>query len=113
LWEARKELDGILEEQFGRGVFDPEKYSVFQRAVSDMRRATNEFINEGTDDVFKANMRQLSDMFEARTRIAVDNYRLANSNAFSRCMAENPGKTKTIELILGGGAAVGVINAMR
>jgi hypothetical protein len=48
-------------------------------------------------------MRRLSDMYEARTRIAVDNYRLANSNAFSRWMAENPGKTKTIELILGGG----------
>jgi hypothetical protein len=108
LWNARKEIDHVLEEQFGRGVFDPEKYSVYQRAVTDMRRATNDFINEGTDDAFKANMRAMSDMFEARSRIALDNYRIANSNRFSRWMAENPGKTKAIELILGAGAAVGI-----
>lgn len=112
LWEARKELDSILEEQFGRGVFDPERYSVFQRAVSDMRRATNDFINQGTDDAFKGSMRQLSDMFEARGRIALDNYRLANSNAFKRWAAENPTKLKAIELILGGGAAAIAIPAL-
>jgi hypothetical protein len=112
LWEARKELDSILEEQFGRGVFDPEKYSVFQRAVSDMRRATNEFINEGTNDAFKGSMRQLSDMFEARGRIALDNYRLANSSSFKRWAAEHPTKLKALELILGGGAAAIAVPAL-
>jgi hypothetical protein len=66
-----------------------------------MRRATNDFINEGTNDAFKEDMRQLSDMFEARGRIALDNYRLANSNAFKRWAAENPTKLKAIEVILG------------
>ena len=50
-------------------------------------------------------------MYEARSRIAIDNYRVPNSNAFSRWMTENPGKTKAIELIFGGGAAVGVFKA--
>jgi hypothetical protein len=72
LWDARKEVDSVLEEQFGKGVFDPEKYSVFQRAVTDMLRTTNEFINEGTDDTFKQSMRLLSDMYEARSRIAIE-----------------------------------------
>jgi len=57
LLEVRKEIDNILEERFGKGAFDPKKYSVYQRAVADMRRATNEFLNEGTDDAFKQSMR--------------------------------------------------------
>jgi hypothetical protein len=48
-------------------------------------------------------MRQLSDMFEAHGRIALDSYRLANSNKFTRSAAENPKKLKGIELIVGVG----------
>jgi hypothetical protein len=73
-----------------------------------MRRSTNDFINDGTNDAFKESMRLLSDMYEARSRIAVDNYRLANSNAFSRWIAENPKKWNGIKLLIGGGAATGI-----
>jgi hypothetical protein len=42
-------------------------------------------------------------MYDARRRVVLDGYRLANSSRFSRWMAENPKKKETIKLILGGG----------
>lgn len=109
LWDARKEIDDVIEEQFGASSFNPDKYSALQRAVLDMRRATNDFIGEGIEDnLFKKEMQNLSRMYEARHNIALENYRVANAGKIEQWVKQNPAKAKAVKgLLIATGLGVG------
>lgn len=106
LWEARKDIDDIIEQQFGAAGFNPEKYSALQKAILDMRRATNDFIAEGIpDDGFKKQMQTLSRMYEARHNLALDNYAIQNKDSWQKWIANNPKKYAALKA----GALAGTI----
>lgn len=108
LWEARKDIDDIIEQQFGAAGFNPDKYSALQKAMLDMRRATNDFIAEGIpDNAFKTEMQRLSRMYEAKHNIALDNYAIQNKDAIIKWMANNPRKATALKLTIGAGALTG------
>jgi len=110
LWDARKEIDQVIEQQFGAAGFNPDKYSALQKAILDMRRATNEFIAEGVpDNAFQTGMRDMSNMYSARHNIALDNYAIQNKDWLTKFAANNPKKWAAMKAAglagtLGGGA---------
>lgn len=112
LWEARKDIDQVIEQQFGAAGFNPDKYSALQKAILDMRRATNDFIAEGIpDDTFRKEMRNMSNMYRARHNIALDNYAIQNKPMIIKFALNNPKKWATLKLaglgvLLSGGGAV-------
>lgn len=110
LWETRKDIDDMMENEFGDAVFNPEKGSAVKRAYLDSRRVINDFIADSTGDgVFKAKMKQLSNMYEARHNLAEKSYRLANSNVFKRFGQNHPVIRKTAKFVAGSGIAGGGI----
>ena len=97
LWDSRKQFDSIAKRQLGN--LDPlsGQGSAIKQAVLDMRRGVNNFIADSVpngDANFKAQMRRLSNMYEARANIAETNYRLLDKNALQRWAKQNPGKAK-------------------
>jgi hypothetical protein len=110
LWDARKEIDQVIEQQFGAAGFNPDKYSALQKAILDMRRATNDFIAEGVpDNAFQTGMRDMSNMYSARHNIALDNYAIQNKDWLTKFAANNPKKWAALKAAglagtLGGGA---------
>lgn len=108
LWDARKEIDSVIEQQFGAAGFNPDKYSALQKAILDMRRATNEFIAEDIpDDVFKKEMRNMSNMYSARHNIALENYAIQNKDGFVKWTTNNPKKWAALKLAGWGTAIAG------
>lgn len=110
LWDARKEIDQVIEQQFGAAGFNPDKYSALQKAILDMRRATNDFIAEGVpNNAFQTGMRDMSNMYSARHNIALDNYALQNKDLLTKFAANNPKKWAALKAAglagtIGGGA---------
>lgn len=105
LWQARQEFDDLMAQQYGTAVFDPTRNSATKQAIQDTRRTVNDFISDSIgDDTFKTQMRRLSNMYEARTNIAENNYRLLETTGFKRWANQNPLKLKAL---LYGGAAAG------
>ncbi len=104
LWEARKSFDNVAERQVGN--LDPlsEKASAIKQAVLDTRRAVNDYIAENTpngDENFKAQLKTLSNMYEARGNIAEQNYKLLDKNVVQRWIKQNPSKAKLLKYGLG------------
>lgn len=107
LWDSRKSIDDVIEQQFGAAGFNPDKYSALQKAILDMRRATNDFISEGIpDSAFKAQMKRLSRMYEAKHNIALDNYALQSKDGFEKWVANNPKKWAALK-VAGWTSAIG------
>jgi len=107
LWDSRKEFDAIAERQIGN--LDPMsgQSNAIKQAVLDVRRSVNEFIAENTpngDEMFKKELKRLSDMYSARSNIAEQNYKLLEKNAIQRWMKQNPQKAR---LLKGGATATG------
>lgn len=73
LWDARKEFDRIINEKFPNLLSGEARDSVRNNAVKDVRRTLNNFIAEQAPEAeFSQNLRRMSDMFEARDRIAAN-----------------------------------------
>lgn len=107
LWESRKAIDDVIEQQFGAAGFNPDKYSALQKAILDMRRATNDFIAEGIpDDAFRKEMKRLTRMYEAKHNIALDNYAIQNKQLWDKWIANNPKKWAAVKAAGLGGALV-------
>lgn len=112
LWDSRKEFDAIAERQLGN--LDPlsGQGNAIKQAVLDMRRAVNDFIADSVpngDANFKAQLKRLSNMYEGRTNIAEQNYKLLDKNFIERWRKQNPQKARLLQQGLGlaGATAVG------
>lgn len=107
LWNARKKFDEDVIKEFGDVAFDDAKYTPINRAISDMRKEMNSLIADQIGDrTFTDQMKRLSNLYEARTRIAEKNYKLLSSNRFSRWAAENPVKANLIKFGIPGSVSL-------
>lgn len=99
LWEARKAIDNEIQKQFGPAIFNPEKSSAVKQAVSDVRQTINDYIAQSHPE-FTDQMSKLSNMYEARSRIADANYKeiIDKANKITRWIKDNPKKAKAIGL---------------
>lgn len=145
LWDARKIVDDVIQEELGVTTFDSPQYSGVKGAAIDMRNQLNNFINDSlsyegqmsqvnkmldfinearargidvndpavilqiqdqfgitrtsneANKAFTEKLNRMSNMYEARTNIAEQNYKLMDKNAFQRWVKQNPGKWKAIK----------------
>lgn len=103
LWEARKDFDRMVKDQFGDAAFDSEKNTAIKRAVQDMRREVNTFIGDSIGDkTFAQQMHKLSDMYGARDNIAEKARELLGSDKYNRWFKKLDPRTQSI-LLWGGG----------
>lgn len=115
LWQARKEFDRVAESQ---GInLDPTsgQATAIKQAVSDTRRLVNDFIADNVPSggpEFKAKLRTLSNMYEARGRIAEQNYKLLDKNAIQRWAKQNPEKYGLLKWLVGIGSAGTVVTGI-
>jgi len=112
-WTLRKEFDNAIQKQFGDAVYMPEKNTAIKEAVRNVRAAFNDYIAENTpDDIFRARLAQLFDMYQARTNIAENFWskKLIGSNALSRIIQANK---KTITTVGIAGTVYGASRAVK
>jgi len=62
LWDARKEIDDMIERQFGDAVFGTPQYSAVKRAAIDMRNGINNFIAESLSSVDMQKVNKIQDL---------------------------------------------------
>ncbi len=112
LWDARISFDKVAENQVGKLDPQSEKVSAIKQAVLDVRKAANKFIVDRTpngEQMFGGQMKRLTNMYEARSNIAENNYKLVNKGFFSRFKVQHPTATKVLKgaaKLAGLGAAV-------
>lgn len=116
LWNARKQFDREVKEQFGDAAFDSEKNTAIKRAIQDMRREVNDYIGEEIGDgQFKQYMGKLSHMYEARDNIAEKAYDLLNSDKYSRIWKRLTPRQRSLALwgtgVLGASAGAKIVFA--
>jgi len=108
LWDARKEFDNIIGDQFGDIIYSSEKNTAVKRGVLDMRRAVNDFIGDSIgNSQFKDYMSQLSNMYVARHNIAEKSYKLFETTGIQRFFQTHPLLKKGVKY--GGYGAAGVV----
>lgn len=156
LWDSRKTIDNIIEEELGIVTFDSPQYKGVRAAAKDYRDMLNDFIydslsnpgemetinkvdeviaaarsrgieienpeqvrkelkaqfgamsfpeNEINAALVRSKIKRLSNMYEARARIAENNYRLFDKNSLERWVRQNPGKWRLIKT---GGGLIGL-----
>lgn len=105
LWNARKQFDHAVEDQFGDAVYNPEKNSAVKAAVRDIRDKVNDMVGQ-LNPTFKPQIRKISNMYHARDNIAEQNYKLliGGANKLTRFFSEHP---KTTSILKKGGAIAG------
>lgn len=101
LWDARKEFDKVIEEQFGDVAFDSEKNTAIKRAVKDMRRDVNDIIGE-VDPTFKPQMDKLSNLYDARYNLAEQFQNLVDKGGWKAFIRLNPTKARLLKWGAGG-----------
>lgn len=99
LWDARIAIDKQVQKQFGAAIFNPEKSTAVKESVTAVRHAINDYISESYPE-FTDQMSRLSNMYEARSRIANANYKeiIESGNKITRWMKANPKKAKAAGL---------------
>jgi hypothetical protein len=96
LWNARKEFDKVVKDQFGDVAFDSEKNTAIKRAISDMRKEINNFIGDEVPE-YKEQLNKLSSMYDARYNIAEQFQDLVNQGGFTAWKTQNPKKWATLK----------------
>jgi len=117
LWEARKDIDKMMQNEFGEAIFNPEKNSAVKSAYLQMRRVLNEEIatmTPNSGDNFLALMKDLANKYSARQNIAENSYKLLTDSILSQLMKQYPALVNILKALgaVGGfgigGVAVGV-----
>lgn len=99
LWEARKQFDREVADQFGDAAFNSDSKNAVRRAIRDMRNEVNDFMAReiGGND-FKQYMRRLSNIYSVRDNIAEKAVKQLGTNRFSRAWNRLSNTQKTIVL---------------
>lgn len=100
LWNARKEFDKVVKDQFGDAAFDSEKNTAIKRAISDMRKEINNMIGEQVPE-YKIQLDRLSNMYDARYNIAEQYQDLVNKGGVKAWEKLNPKKASAIKWGIG------------
>ncbi len=106
LWNARKEFDKVVKDQFGDVAFDSEKNTAIKRAVSDMRREINKMIGESVPE-YQPQMDKITNMYDARFNIAEQYQTLINKGGIEAWKTKNPKLYNTLKYGGLGGAGLG------
>ena len=88
MWDARMAFDEVINEKFPGLLGGEAGDNVRKNAVKDVRQTLNDFIDAeaGVDVGYKDSMRKLTDMFEARDRIASQAVSRVNKNVVTRAV---------------------------
>lgn len=107
LWDARKLFDDVMESKFGKKAFEDATDNARTNAIRDVRRAVNDYIAnrlpEGNQ--YKQTLRRLSNMYDARDRLAAIGARMVDQTKVQRLMAvisKNPTIATLAAVGLGG-----------
>lgn len=116
LWNARKQFDREVQDQFGDAAFDSEKNTAIKRAIQDVRRETNAFIGESIgDEQFAQYMQKLTNMYDARDNMSEKAYKLLNSDKYRRKWLALSPRQRAVVLwgtgIVGATGATGIVYA--
>lgn len=105
LWDARKMFDKVIEEKFGKKVFEDATDNARTNAIRDVRRAVNNYIADRLPEgnQYKATLKRLNNMYDAKDRLAAIGSKMVNQTKVQRFMAAIS-KNPTIATL----AAVGI-----
>lgn len=101
LWNARKQFDDVVRDQFGDAAFNSEKNTAIKRAVSDMRREINNIIGENIPE-YRPQLDRLSNMYDARYNIAEQFQDIVDAGGVKAWTTLNPKKAAALKWGLGG-----------
>lgn len=115
LWDARKMFDDVMESKFGKKAFEDATDNARTNAIRDVRRAVNDYIGnrlpEGNQ--YKATLKRLSNMYDARDRLASIGARMVDQTKVQRFMAaisKNP-TIATLAAVGLGGSLMAIISS--